>query len=149
MDWIGDHLTEVWLGGAVLLGVAELLSLDLVLVMLAAGALGGMVASLVTGLVLLQVVVAVVVSVAMLAVVRPGLAAKLRTGPELQVGHGKLVGQQAVVTQTITGLDPGRVKLAGETWSALPYDETLVLEPGTPVQVLEIRGATAYVHPLS
>ena len=52
-----------------------------------------------------------------------------------------------MVTERITGLEPGRVKLGGEIWTAKPYDETLVIEPGSTVEVLEIRGATAYVHP--
>ena len=148
MDWIREHLTETWLGLALLLGVAELFSLDLVLLMLAAGAVGGVVTSLVTDLVVVQFLVAIVVSIGMLAVVRPGLAAKLSTGPELRLGHGKLVGQQALVTESVAALHPGRIKLAGETWSALPYDETLTIEPGQTVEVFEIRGATAYVHPL-
>ena len=36
----------------------------------------------------------------------------------------------------------------GEIWSAQPYDETLTIEPGETVEVFEIRGATAYVHPI-
>ena len=39
-------------------------------------------------------------------------------GPELQLGHGKLVGQQGVVTETVTAQNPGRIRLAGEIWSA-------------------------------
>ena len=62
--------------------------------------------------------------------------------------HGKLVGQQGMVTERITGLEAGRIKLAGEIWSAKPYDDTLSIEPGSTVEVLEIRGATAYVHPV-
>jgi membrane protein implicated in regulation of membrane protease activity len=39
----------------------------------------------------------------------------------------------------------GRVKLAGEEWSAEAYDPTQVLPVGSTVQVMEIRGATAVV----
>lgn len=148
MEWIQEHLTETWLGVAVLLGVAELFSLDLVLIMLATGALGGVVTSLFTDLFVVQFLVAIVVSVGMLAVVRPSLAARLHGGPELRLGHGKLVGRQAVVTETATSLSPGRIRLAGEIWSAQPYDESLTLEVGQTVEVFEIRGATAYVHPV-
>ena len=31
MDWLNDHLAAVWLGLAILLGVAELASMDLIL----------------------------------------------------------------------------------------------------------------------
>ena len=148
MDWFREHMTESWLALAVLLGVAEMFSLDLALLMLATGALAGMVTTLLTGSVLLPAVVALIVSVGMLAVVRPELARKLNRGPELKLGHGKLVGTQGVVTETVTALAPGRVRLAGEIWTAQPYDDTLTIESGETVEVFEIRGATAYVHPV-
>ena len=148
MDWIGDNLWEAWLGLAIVLGVAELFSLDLILIMLAVGAVAGMLTGLVGGAFILQVLVAAGASVAMLALVRPNIVARLHTGPELRLGHGKLVGRQALVTQDISALAPGRVRLAGEIWSAEPYDDTLRIAAGQTVEVLEIRGATAYVHPI-
>ena len=36
MDWIRDHLWETWLGLSIVLGVAEMFSLDLIFAMLAA-----------------------------------------------------------------------------------------------------------------
>jgi len=147
MDWISDHLTAVFLGLAIVLGVAELASMDLILLMLATGALVGMLVSLGAGFAV-SAIAAAVASVACLALVRPQLVKRLHSGPELSLGHGKLVGQQGVVTERITGLEVGRIKLAGEFWTAKPYDETIVIEPGATVEVLEIRGATAYVHPV-
>ena len=148
MDWLRDHMAETWLGLAVLLGVAELFSLDLVLIMLAVGALAGMVLALVGAPIVLQALVAAGASIAMLAVVRPSIAKRFHGGPELSLGHGKLVGQRGVVTEQITGLQTGRIMLAGEIWSAAPYDENLTIAPGETVEVLQIKGATAYVHPM-
>jgi membrane protein implicated in regulation of membrane protease activity len=147
-SWLRENMWGGWLALAAMLGIAEMFSLDLVLIMLAAGALGGMATSLVTDMVVVQFLVAVVVSVGMLAIVRPGLARRLQTGPELRLGHGKLLGVQGTVTEQVTSLAPGRVRLAGEIWSAQPYDETLTIEAGETVEVLDIRGATAYVHPV-
>lgn len=147
-DWLREHLTETWLGLAIVLGVAEMFSLDLVLIMLAGGALAGMVTSLLVPSLAISAAVAIIASVGMLAVVRPSLAQRLHHGPELRLGHGKLVGTQGEVTETVTSLAPGRVRLSGEVWSAQPYDETLTIEPGETVEVFEIRGATAYVHPV-
>jgi len=107
-----------------------------------------MVVSLVGAGFAVSAIAAAVASVACLALVRPQLVKRLHAGPELSLGHGKLVGQQGVVTERITGLEPGRIKLAGEFWTARPYDETLAIDPGSTVEVLEIRGATAYVHPV-
>jgi len=148
MDWLSDHLAGVFLGLAILLGIAELFSLDLILLMLALGALVGMITSLLGAGFAVSAIAAALASVACLAVVRPPLVKKFHSGPELALGHGKLVGHQAVVTERITAVEAGRIKLAGEIWTARPYDETLAIEPGATVEVLEIRGATAYVHPL-
>lgn len=148
MDWLRDHLWETWLGLAILLGVAEMFSLDLILGMLAVGAIVGMVAALVGLGVPLQILFAAGAAVAMLALVRPSMARRLQGGPELALGHGKLVGTQGVVLADISGLSTGRVKIGGEEWTALPYDETLTIPAGETVEVLAIKGATAYVHPV-
>lgn len=148
MEWFRDHMWETWLGVAFVLGVAEMFSLDLILIMLAVGALAGLVTAAFDAPVALQLIAAAGTSVAMLALVRPSLAKRFHGGPELQLGHGKLVGRQGLVTETVTSLAPGRVRLGGDVWSAEPYDESLTIEAGETVEVLEIRGATAYVHPI-
>ena len=84
----------------------------------------------------------------MLMLVRPSLVARLHNGPDLVSGHNKLVGQQGLVTEELSAMNPGRVKIAGEIWSACPYDEGLTIPPGATVEVFAIRGATAYVHPV-
>ncbi|UAL31578.1 NfeD family protein [Nocardioides rotundus] len=146
MDWFQDW--QGWLGVAIVLAGLEMLSLDLILIMLAAGAVAGMVMAIIGLPFAVQALVAAGTALAMLAFVRPSMARRMHGGPDLEIGHGKLVGTQGTVTERITGLEPGRVRLSGEIWSALPYDETLVIEADTPVEVLEIRGATAYVHPV-
>src|SRR6476619_1362035 len=107
MDWLRDNMWEAWLALAILLGVAELFSLDLVLIMLAVGALAGMVTAALDAALVVQVLVAAAASLGMLALVRPNLVARLHTGPELRLGHGKLVGQQGLVTEQITALEHG------------------------------------------
>ncbi|HEU4336447.1 MAG TPA: NfeD family protein [Nocardioides sp.] len=148
MDWIRDHLWETWLGLSIVLGVVEMFSLDLIFAMLAAGAVVGMVAAIIGLPVFVQILAALGASIAMLAFVRPAFVKRLHTGPELALGHGKLVGTRGLVTQEITGLSAGRIKVAGDVWSALPYDEHLTIAPGETVEILQIKGATAYVHPV-
>lgn len=148
MHWLGENPWATWLALAVLLTIAELASLDLVLVMLAVGALAGMVTSLVTDEIVPQVIVAVLASLGMLAVVRPSLARRLHTGPELVLGTDRFIGARAVTPVRLSATEPGQLKIDGELWTAKPYDESLVIEPGATVEVLQIRGATAYVHPV-
>jgi membrane protein implicated in regulation of membrane protease activity len=132
---------------AVVLGVAEMTSLNLVLIMLSVGALVGALAALASLPFALQLLLAAGSSAAMLALVRPNLVRKLNSGPELVTGTGKLLGQKGVVTEEVTAHHPGRIKIAGEIWSACPYDDNLTIAPGATVEVFEIRGATVYVHP--
>jgi membrane protein implicated in regulation of membrane protease activity len=136
---------HVWLGLAVVLGLLELLSLDLVLLMFAAGALVGAAVGLVGLPVWAQVLAAVAASVAALGLVRPSVVKRLREGPTLQVGHESLIGTQAVVVEEVSWKG-GLVRVNGELWSARPYEEGLVIEPGRRVDIFSITGATALVH---
>ena len=149
MDWIADHLWQAWLGLAIVLGVAELFSLDLILIMLAVGAFVGMIGAILGLPVVVQVLTALAAAVAMIALVRPTFVKRLHGGPELSLGHGKLVGTQALVTEEIISLASGRIKASGETWSRLPYDESSTIAAGELVEILQIKGATAYVHPVA
>jgi membrane protein implicated in regulation of membrane protease activity len=135
----------VWLGLAMVLGVLEIFSLDLILLMLAAGALVGAVGAVAGLPVFLQVLAAAAASVAALAVVRPSVVKRLHSGPDLVLGHEALVGRQAVVVEQVSS-EGGQVRIGGEIWTARPYDEDLVIKPGARVDVLQIKGATALVH---
>ena len=148
MDWLNEHAWAAWLGLAAVLGAAEMFSMDLILLMVAAGAVVGMAVALTDLPFAVQVLAASAAALAALFLVRPTVVMRLRQGPELQLGHGKLVGREAVVTRSISAHEHGRIQLAGEEWSAAPYDEFDTIEPGATVEVFEIRGATAYVHPL-
>ena len=54
------------------------------------------------------------------------------------------MGTRALVLERVDG-EGGQVKIGGEIWSARSYDEDEILEPGTRVDVMEIKGATALV----
>ena len=148
MEWLGDHLWAAWLVLAVALGAAEMISLDLILLMLAVGAVVGALVAVAGLPFVLQVLLAAGGATAMLALVRPNLIRRLHSGPDLVTGHNRLVGQQGVVTEELSAHTTGRVKVGGEVWSAAPYDESLTIAPGAVVEVFAIRGATAYVHPV-
>jgi membrane protein implicated in regulation of membrane protease activity len=145
MDWFRDHLWETWLLIAVALGVLELISTDLILIMLAGGALVGMVAAVFGVPVAAQIVLALATAVGLLAVIRPGMVHRLHSGPTLRTGAEALIGERAVVLEPMSHVAAGRVKIGGEVWTAKPYDEDDQIEAGTMVDVVSIKGATAYV----
>ena len=87
-----------------------------------------------------------VVSVILLAALRPIAREHQRTRGRVKTGTAALVGQTAMVVERIANAEGvGCVKLGGEIWTARAYDDDEVIEPGTRVHVLEIRGATALV----
>ncbi|MDN5745382.1 MAG: NfeD family protein [Nocardioidaceae bacterium] len=149
MDWLRDHLVEMWLGASILLGLAELVSGDLFLLMLAGGALGGLTTAALTDSMVAQVLVASGTAILLLGVVRPPLLRRLHGGPDLVLGPASLVGGRGVVTEQIDQHRPGRVKLGGESWLAVCEGPEPALAVGRDVEVVSITGATAHVRPFA
>jgi membrane protein implicated in regulation of membrane protease activity len=145
-DWLSDHVWVGWASVGLLLAVAELLSLDLVLLMLAAGAFAGALSSVLIDSFVFELLVAIVAASALLVLVRPSIVRRMRSGPELTTGHAALVGASGVVLATVTE-SAGEIKLAGEVWTARSFEPNTVIEPGTKVAVFAIDGATAVVYP--
>jgi len=144
-DWLAANAWAAWLLAALVLGGLEVASLDLVLLMLAVGAAGGaVVAGLGLGLPI-QLVAAAAVAAVGLVVVRPVAIRHVRLGQLHPTGTAALVGREAVVLAPVDAGTAGRVKLAGEVWSARSYDRSAVLAPGQTVDVVLIEGATAVV----
>lgn len=142
--WIGDHPWVGWISAAVALSIIELLSLDLVLLMFAIGALAAAAAAGLGAPLWLCIATFGVVSLAMLAFARPKIARRLHDGPSIITGHQSLVGHTAVVERPVSA-HSGRVMLSGETWTARTDNPDDVFEPPTEVTVVRIEGATAVV----
>src|SRR5919205_463886 len=66
----------------------------------------------------------------------------------IATGAAALVGAEGEVLVAVSR-DGGRVKLAGEVWTARSATGGLPLEVGSQVQVVRIDGATAVVAPSS
>ncbi|MCF3136992.1 NfeD family protein [Streptomyces olivochromogenes] len=133
-----------WLVGAAALGIPLVVTAMPEFGMLAAGAAA---AAVVAGLgldVVIQVLVFVAVSVALIAVVRPIAARHSLQRPQLATGVDALKGKQAVVLERVDG-SGGRIKLAGEVWSARSLDTDRAYDVGQAVDVVDIEGATAIV----
>jgi membrane protein implicated in regulation of membrane protease activity len=134
----------LWLLAGVGLAVAEMLSLDLVLIMLAGGAFAAAAGAALGAPLLLQGLIFVLVSGLALVLVRPIARRHLQSGPGLVTGIAALEGRDALVLEEI-GDHTGLVKLDGEQWTARPFTEGQVIEPGSTVEVIKIQGATALV----
>jgi membrane protein implicated in regulation of membrane protease activity len=146
-DWLGENSWAIWLSLAFLLGIAEIMSLDLVLIMLAVGALAGAAVAVVAPtLWWLQILVAAGISVMMLLLLRPTLLAKVRNMPGYRSSADKMVGSSGVAISQIDK-SGGEIKVDGQSWSARPYSSDVVIEQGTEIEVYEIDGVIAVVYP--
>ncbi|HEX8075475.1 MAG TPA: NfeD family protein [Thermoleophilaceae bacterium] len=138
LDWV------IWLVAAALLAAGEVLTLGLFLGPLALAAVLAALVAVAGASVELQVAAFVAGSVASLAIVRPIARRHLHTPAHIRTGTAALIGERAVVLERVDA-DGGMVKIGGEVWTARPYDEDHVIEPGARVEVLRIDGATALV----
>ena len=135
----------LWLIAAGLFAAGEMASLDLVLLMFAGGALGGMGVALVSDSVLLQLSAFVVVSAALLFVVRPIAKRHLENSTPLQLdGVDGLVGRTAVVTRAVDAAG-GRIRMGADEWTARTQHRGEAFGVGETVRILQIDGATAVV----
>ncbi|MFF9061037.1 NfeD family protein [Streptomyces sp. NPDC014882] len=136
----------IWVSVAGFLALAEMFTLTAALGMLAGAALitAGTAA---LGLPApLQLLVFTVVATLSLVFLRPVALRHVLPPQTERFGVDALVGKSAYVVSEVTGAG-GRVRIEGEEWTARAYDETLVIPPGTAVDVMEISGSTALVYP--
>jgi membrane protein implicated in regulation of membrane protease activity len=137
-DWV------IWAIAAAALAGGEVLTLGFFLGLLAVGAAVAAIAAAVGVSVELQVALFAIASVASIAFIRPIALRHTKTPARLRSGTAALVGARALVLERVDA-DHGQVKIGGEVWTARPYDEDHVFEPGTRVDVMKIDGATALV----
>jgi membrane protein implicated in regulation of membrane protease activity len=84
------------------------------------------------------------VSVLLLVLVRPAVRRRLTPASGPQMGIQALEGKNALVLDRVAR-DNGQVKLDGQVWTARPFNDGDVYEPGESVTVMHIDGATAVV----
>src|SRR5436309_2414875 len=134
----------LWVIGACAFGIGEMLTTGF---FLAPFALGAALAALVDALGAGELgswIVFVAVSLLTLGIVRPIARSHMQMPPQIRTGAAALVGKQAIVLERIANDEGvGCIKIDGEVWTARSLDEDQVIERGTRVHVVDIRGATA------
>jgi membrane protein implicated in regulation of membrane protease activity len=135
----------LWLIAAGLFAAGEVVSLDLVLLMFAGGALGGTAVALVGGATVLQLVAFIVISGVLLALVRPIAQRHLTDRTPLQLdGVDTLIGRTAKVTRDIDS-SGGRIRMGADEWTARTQHSAETFAVGETVRILKVDGATAVV----
>lgn len=142
-----DTGTLWWIGGALVLGLVEIASLDLVFAMLSGAALVAAGSAAFGASFVVQTLVFAVAAAVLLLVVRPVAIRRLKPAESAQLtGTAAHVGRRALVLDAVTERT-GRVKLAGEEWTARSAEASRAFAVGSEVEVVAIDGATAVVGP--
>ena len=137
-------MTIIWLVIAVVMGVTEACTVQLVSVWFAIGSAAACITSLFTDQIYIQVIVFVVVTAIALAVTRPLVKKLKRKRPEA-TNADRYIGKSAVVVEAIDNDHAkGLVKVDNEKWTARSADGQL-LEPGDRVVVTAIEGVKLIV----
>ncbi|WP_445151013.1 NfeD family protein [Baekduia sp. Peel2402] len=138
----------IWLICAVAAAVGEILTAGFFLAPFSAGAFGGMLAALLGAGAVIQLIAFFAVTIACFALVRPIARRHMYTPPSIRTGTAALIGRSGIVLERVANDEGvGSVRIDGEVWTARSLDDHVVIDAGTKVEVVEIRGATALVAP--
>lgn len=138
-------LSIIWLAAFVVLLIVEAMTLGLVTIWFACGALASFIVSLITDSIAIQIVVFIVVSLLMLICIR-NIAVSKFNKKRLKTNVEGVVGKEAKVTETIDNFNgTGTVMLDGQEWTARSLNDNSVIEVGTRVLVREVKGVKLIV----
>lgn len=148
MTIFGLHIsmTIIWLLLVIAFLVAETLTVGLVSIWFAGGALAALLLAFFDVNPMVQLFVFFAVSICLLVFTRKIFVEKLKTGKE-STNVDALIGEIGVVVSTIKPMEVGQVKVNGQVWSAIADDQMLTLEEGTYVVIKAIEGVKLIVLP--
>lgn len=146
IEWFGENLWAAWLSLTFVLLVLEVFTLDMLFLMLSAGALAALTVSLAGGDAWIQVVVGAVTALLMLGAVRPVALKHLRKGPPGQLTNiDRMAGMEAHALEAVTETS-GLAEVDGGTWTARVLGAHTI-EAGAAAVVESVDGATVYLKP--
>lgn len=144
---LGENMAWVWLGVIVLAVVVESMTVQIVSIWFAVGALGALILSffpIPTGW---QVAVFLLLTAASLLTIRPLLMKSINSKKQ-RTNADRVVGMTAIVEEKIVNWEAkGQVRVEHALWSARTVDNS-VAEVGDAVQVQAIEGVKLMVLPL-
>ena len=134
----------LWIGIFVAALIIEGLTMQLVSIWFAVGALGALVAAIGGGSLVIQASIFVILSLVLFLATRP-LVQKIGRAPTVHTNADSVIGMEGVVKQEVnTLLGTGRVYVNGLSWAAR---SDVVIPVDTKIVVLEMKGVTLTVRP--
>ena len=128
-------MIEQWIFLAIVLFIIEILTSNLVTIWFAAGALVTGIFSLFVKDTSIQIIIFLIVSTLSLILTKP-VVKKLKS-KIVPTNLDRVIGKIGIVTEDITKLEPGEVKVDGKKWSAI---STKKITKGSKVEILAIDG---------
>jgi len=132
---------QSWLILFVILIFVELSTVSFVSIWFALGALITALLSLIVKNTAIQIMIFTLSSVLFFFLTKP-FVNKLTKGKKVPTNLDRVIGKIGIVTEDITKLEPGEVKVDGKRWSAL---STKKIEKGSKVEILSIDGVKLHV----
>jgi len=136
----------VWLILLIVFLVAEILTMGLVTIWFAGGAVVAALLAMAGTPVFLQIILFIVVSVLLLAFTRP-IAVKYFNKDRVRTNAESLIGKQAIVVSEVNNLQGiGRVTIGGKEWTARTTVDGVVLPVGSVGIVRSIQGVKLIIE---
>ena len=129
-------MTFTWMLVFLMLVFIELVTVNLVSIWFAIGALASFIVSYFISNIYIQIGVFVVVSTVSLILTRR-IVNKIKGGKVEATNLDRVIGKIGIVTEEISKLEPGEVKIDGKRWSAISDKKIKV---GSKVEILSIDG---------
>jgi len=141
-------LSLIWLVLVVVFGIIEALTLGLVTIWLAVGALIAMIFSLIGIPVQFQIIVFIISSSALLYFTKPILEKVLKFKIQ-RTNADRIIGEKGIVIERIdTNNNTGQVRVKGQIWTARAFDENDI-EVDQIIEVERISGVKLLVKKIT
>lgn len=140
---LGISYTWLWLWIAVAFGIIEALTLGIVSIWFALGAIVAMLFAFVVDSFFIQLVVFSCASLILVATTRKVAVEKLKIG-QYKTNIDELIGKECVVIKPISAYEAGEVKVEGKIWRAISESKQSYAGQDVAI-VLRIEGVTIIV----
>jgi len=144
-----DKIEIFWLAATILMFILEAVTVNLVSVWFALGALGALIAALLGAKLWLQIVIFFLVTILTLILTRPLVKKYFNKNHHEPTNADTAIGKICIVTEDIDNLSyTGQVKLDGMVWTARSK-EGEAIKKGSKAKVLSIEGVKLIVEALT
>jgi len=139
-------VTLFWTIVLVIAVIVEAITVDLVSVWFALGAVAALISEALGASELIQGILFAVISIVCIIASRP-LTKKYLRGNTIRTNLDRVIGKHCLVTETITADNKGEVKVMGTLWKATSLNNETI-EAGQYAEVVSIEGAHVVVRNL-